>query len=107
MARRLFVPVLTALVAAAGAPAAHAAGWVASAPLSPGDKIASGQKITVTPAGERVLAWVQEAANGASAENVSVRTAPPGGDFGPAQTFPGSPAALQMTTAPDGTLALA
>src|SRR5262245_25075560 len=107
MSRRLLLPLLAVLLVGAAAPAAHAAGWVASGPLSPGDRVAAGQQITVTPAGERVLAWIQNGANGFSPENVSIRTAPPGGDFGPAQTFPGGPSGLEMIAASDGTLALA
>lgn len=87
--------------------AAHAGGWVTSAPLSPPDRVATFPQVTVTPSGERVIAWVQDQMDGFTSENVSTRVAPTGGDFGPTQTIAGSPTDLQMATAGDGTVAIA
>ena len=102
--------ILTALIAStavmAWTPVADAANWVSSQPLSPAAKVAVTPQLMVTPSGERVLAWVQEGQDGLSAENVSIRTAPPGGDFGPTQTIPAKAQGLQMAMSADGTLAL-
>ena len=88
-------------------PAAHAAGWVSSGPLSPDDRVASEPQVVVTPSGERVIAWVQNLQNGFTPENVSVRVAPPGHDFGAAQTFAGQVDGPKLAVAADGTVALA
>lgn len=86
---------------------ATAAGWVTSPPLSPSDRVANFPQVTVTPSGERVIAWAQDQIDGFTGENVSIRTALPGADFGPTQTIPGDPSDLQMSTATDGTVAIA
>jgi hypothetical protein len=80
---------------------------VTSPPLSPADGVANFPQVTVTPSGERVIAWVQDQIDGFTGENVSIRTAEPGADFRPAQTIPGDPSNLQMATAADGTVAIA
>lgn len=87
--------------------AASATGWVTSPPLSPPDRVANFPQVTVTQSGERVIAWIQDQIDGFTGENVSIRKALPGEDFGPAQTIPGDPSDLQMATAPDGTVAIA
>ena len=101
---------LTALIAStavmAWTPVADPANWVSSQPLSPAAKVAVTPQLAVTPSGERMIAWVQEGQDGLSAENVSIRTAPAGGDFGPTQTIPAKAQGLQMAMSADGTLAL-
>ncbi len=104
---RNFLRLLTLAAALSCAPAAHAAGWVDSGPLSPADRVATQPQAVITPGGERVIAWVQNLQNGFSAENISVRAAPPGGDFGPTQTFSGQVDGPRLAVAPDGTVALA
>ena len=89
------------------APAAHATGWVSSGPLSPDDRVASEPQVVVTPSGERVIAWVQNLQDGFTPENVSVRVAPPGHDFGATQTFAGHVDGPKLAVAADGTVALA
>ena len=75
-------------------------------PLSDPGRIAADPQIAVTPGGETVVAWRQTTPAGVP-ENVSVRTAPAGGDFGPAQTLDGAAGALELTAGADGTVALA
>jgi hypothetical protein len=107
MYRRLSTAVLAASALLVAAPAARAAGWVTSGPLSPPGEVASTPQLAVTPSGERVIAWIQDQPNGFTPENVSIRVAPPGQDFGPTQTISAAPFALQMATAADGAVALA
>lgn len=110
LVRLLTSATATAAVAAALAAAptpANASGWVTGPPLSPPDRVANFPQVTVTPSGERVIAWIQDQLDGFTGENVSIRKAAPGGDFGPAQTIPGDPSDLQMATADDGTVAIA
>jgi hypothetical protein len=104
---RTLIRLLTTGALLAVPSAAHAAGWVTSAPLSPPDRVATFPQVTVTPSGERVIAWVQDQIDGFTSENVSIRVAPAGGDFGPTQTISGSPTDLQAATAGDGTVAIA
>jgi hypothetical protein len=100
------IGLLVAATALACAPSAHAAGWVTGAALSPASAGIGSPQVALLPDGGRVAAWIQEGGDGFSPENVSVRVAPPTGDFGPAQTFPGEPAVLRMATGTDGTVAL-
>jgi PKD domain len=89
------------------APAAHAAGWVDTGTLSPPDKTAVDAHLLLLPSGERVVAWIQVGGLFQTPENVSVRVAPPGQDFGAVQTFPGFTEDLRAAAGPDGTVALA
>jgi hypothetical protein len=102
---RLLTLLIAVLATLAAASSAAAVGWVTGAPLSPGDRLAAQPQLVVTPDGERVVAWIQQLPSHA-VENVSVRVAPPGGDFGPAQAFPGAPDSLQLGVGTDGTIAL-
>ena len=101
------VRIMTIAVALLCAPAAQGAGWVASGPLSPPDRVATEPQVIITPSGGRVIAWVQNLADGFTVENISVRVAPPGGDFGQIQTFVGRVDGPQLAVGPDGTVALA
>lgn len=103
---RTLLRLLTIATTLSCASAAHAAGWVSSGPLSPADRVAIEPQIVLTPSGERVIAWVQELGDGSAIENVSVRLAPPGGDFGATQTFAGRYADVQLAAGTDGTVAL-
>jgi PKD domain len=107
MRARLILPMVVAVASLWPSAAAHAAGWVSSAPLSPADRVATEPGVLVTPGGERVIAWVQNLQNGFTAENISVRVAPAGGDFGPTQTFAGGVDGPRLAVAADGTVALA
>jgi PKD domain len=106
---RTLLGLSTVAVALAFAPAAGASGWVPGPPLSPTGKVATEPHLVVTPDGGRVVAWAQNAPDGFTVENVSVRSAPPGGDFGPTTTFkdPGNFPELQLAAGADGTVALA
>ena len=89
MYRRSFLCTLAVAGALTLAPAAHAAGWAGSPPLSPADHVASDVRVALLPDGSRVVAWIDQLPGRVTTENVSVRVAPPTGDFGPAQTFAG------------------
>jgi PKD domain len=89
------------------AASAHAAGWVDLGPVSPAGAVATSPELTVTPNGTRVVAWIAHTATPALRETVSVSVAPPGGPFGPVQTFPGNGFVLRQATGTDGTAALA
>ena len=105
---RLHASLIAALVVVFAAPAsAQATGWVTSGPLSPPDRTAVDPQVVLTPDGGRVIAWSQRGADGNTPENVSVRSAPPGGDFGAAQTFAGPFDDVHLATGADGTVALA
>jgi PKD repeat protein len=102
------IAVFALVVAGCVAPsAAQAAGWVTSAPVTPADRSADDPQVVLTPDGGRVVAWSQRSADGNTLEGVGVRSAPPGGDFGPAQTFPGAFDDVQLAAGADGTVALA
>ncbi len=108
MRLRFLLPGLAVIAAlSALVPNADAAGWVSSGALSPADRVAAEPQALVAPSGERVIAWVQNLQNGFTPENVSVRVAPPGHDFGPAQTFAGQVGGPKLAVATDGTVALA
>jgi hypothetical protein len=102
------LPLLVIMAVVGLSARAHAAGWVSSGPLTPPDRTAVDAHVALTPSGERVVAWIQFDATGQQPENISVRVAPPGGDFGPTQTFPDAPFdGLRLATGADGTIALA
>lgn len=106
MTSRILAALIVAAATATWTPVADAASWVTSGPLSPPGKVAVTPQLVVTPGGERIAAWVQEGQDGLTGENVSVRSAPPGGDFGATQTFAGNPFGLQTATAADGSVAI-
>jgi hypothetical protein len=87
------------------APAAHAAGWASTGPLSPEGKVATDPQVALTPSGERIAAWIERGPTGGSGPLV-VRTAPPAGDFGPPQKFDGAFEAPQLVAGRDGTVGL-
>ena len=106
---RILLALSTLGAALALAPAAGAAQYASSPALSPPDRASVDPNVLVLPSGERIIAWTQNLSDGFSGENVSVRSAPPGGDFGDSQTFPGigNFAGLQAAVGSDGTVALA
>jgi hypothetical protein len=106
MYRRPFLCTLAVAGALTLAPAAHAAGWAGSPPLSPPDRVATGVRVALLPGGVRVVAWIQQSPNRVTADNVSVRVAEPTGDFPPARTFPGDASTLRLVTGDDGSSAL-
>ncbi len=107
MRRPLLLLMTVAALLGAAAPASHAAGWVDTGTLSPPDKTAVDAHLLLLPNGERVVAWVQQTGLSPTPENVSVRVAPPGGGFGPTQTFPSQAFELSVAAGADGTVALA
>ena len=82
------LPLLVIMAVVGLSARAHAAGWVSSGPLTPPDRTAVDAHVALTPSGERVVAWIQFDATGQQPENISVRVAPPGGDFGPDADIP-------------------
>ena len=102
---RILLSLSTAAILLGLAPAAHAATWATTAPLSPENHIANEPQVAVTPSGERIVAWLDTTFNGPT-QDVSVRTASAGADPGPTQTFSGLFSGLQLAAGPDGTVAL-
>jgi hypothetical protein len=107
--RRTAIALVGLAAALTLAPSAGAAGYATNGPLSPTAKTAVDPQVVLTPGGGRVVAWVQNGGDGQTAENISVRSASPGGDFGATQTFANTTgfARLQMAAGTDGTVALA
>jgi hypothetical protein len=105
----LGLPTLGVALALGFAPGAGAARYVSTQALSPPDRVSVDPNVLVLPSGERIVAWTQNLSDGFSGDNVSVRSAPAGGDFGATQTFPGigNFAGLQAAAGADGTVALA
>jgi hypothetical protein len=106
MNRRILLTV-SAVAALALAPSAQAANWVDSGPLSPPSRTALDPQVVLTPDGGRVVAWSQKGTDTFSPENISVRSAPPGGSFGDTQTFAGEYDEAHLAVGADGTVALA
>jgi PKD domain len=100
-------PVAAALALGAAATPAGAAGWVTAAPVSAAGDIAVTPAVALTPAGERLVAWVRLAPGSSDELGLAVRVAPPGGDFGPVQLLADPDAeGVSLTTGSDGTAAL-
>jgi PKD repeat protein len=102
------LPVLLALLIPLSLPAsAGAVGWVTGAPLSPAGRVAIEPKVAITPSGERIVAWQELQAGTDSVQSTVVRVAPPGGEFGPPQTFAsGDDEDLSVAVGSDGTAAV-
>ena len=60
MYRRSFLCTLAVAGALTLAPAAHAAGWAGSPPLSPAGHVALGVHVALLPDGTRVVAWIDQ-----------------------------------------------
>jgi PKD domain len=106
-------PLMTAIGAALTVawlplPSAHAAGWVTGPPLSNAGQAASAPLVTVTPSGDRIVAWTSQSKTIANTtEGIDVRVAPPGQDFGPIQLIASdSVDDPQFVVGADGTAAL-
>ena len=102
---RILLSLATAAVLLCVAPAAHAAQWATTAPLSPENRIATDAQVVLTPDGERIVAWLDTTFNGQT-QDVAVRTANAGAEPGPIQTFPGVLTGMQLAAGSDGTVAL-
>jgi hypothetical protein len=95
------------LVTLAAAQAAAAAGWVTGDPVSAPSEFAASPKVSVSPTGDRFVAWLREGPGGAGTLGLAVRVASAGGDFGPVQLFPDVSAdEPSLRTGSDGTAAL-
>ncbi|HUO75247.1 MAG TPA: PKD domain-containing protein [Solirubrobacteraceae bacterium] len=99
--------IAVAALALAVPASAGATGWVTGPPVSPAGVVALAPKVAVTPSGARIVAW-EELQNGTfDVQDVAVRVAPPGGDFGPAQLFTNAnDEDLSLGVGADGTAAL-
>ena len=87
---------------------AGAVGWVAGPPLSGPGVLSVSPVATITPSGERIVAWQQRKANDRfNSDTILIRTAPAGSDFGPAQKLAIDFAdGVSLTSGADGTVAL-
>lgn len=107
MIRRLLVAALVVAALLLTASSAGAVGWVTGPPVSPPNRFAVNPQVAVLTDGTRIVAWVQLSANGQAFESLDVRVAPPGGDFGPPQTFASPSFSMLLATGADGTAVLA
>jgi hypothetical protein len=98
---RLIAGLAVIAVAVVAPSAAQAVGWVASGPIGPSDAV--DPQVVITPDGGRVIAYSEPGPGG----GVTVRSAPPGGDFGASRIFPGPFDDPQLAVGTDGTVALA
>ena len=103
------ISLVTTVIALLIAPAtAGAVGWVAGPPLSGPGVISVSPVATITPSGERIVAWQQRKADDRfNSDTIFIRTAPAGSDFGPAQKLAIDFAdGVTLTSGADGTVAL-
>ena len=103
------ISLVTTIIALLLVPAtAGAVGWVAGPPLSGPGVLSVSPVVTITPSGERIVAWQQRKANDRfNSDTILIRTAPAGSDFGPAQKLAIDFAdGVSLTSGADGTVAL-